>query len=238
MARATATKTTKPAPETTAEAPAVTRNCACGCGESVERVFRQGHDQRLVSKLAQDIVYANVWDGKCLGILKNVDLKADIQVRIDKVSDYVAAKLTEALANKFEKAAARAWELEKTKSERADAKAARKAAADAKPKRARKVAADSSEEAEAAAPKPRTPRNTKPVATNADIDALEAQESPEVAGGHRLGQEVKVRVGQAKRTRVAKVTGMNQAGKVTAVTVTTNGKDSVKTEDQFTIVNG
>jgi sRNA-binding protein len=215
------------------KAPAETRGCACGCGESVERVFRQGHDQRLISKLASDLVYGDIWNGRCMGILKGAAVRDDIQTRIDTVAEYMRAKLTEGLAAKFEKAAARAWELEKTKDERAAAKAARKAEAAAKPKRAKKDATPSEEAGDA--PKPaRKPRNTKPVASNADVDALDAVE-PEVAVQAQPGQEIRVKIG--KRTINATVRGMNQAGKVTAVAYRVGKNEIVKNEGQFEVVS-
>lgn len=225
-----------PAPSETAPPaqPKTARECACGCGETVARTFKQGHDQRLISLLASDIVYHDVWSGRCLGILKGDRVKWDIQDKINEVSSYVSAKLSAGLAAKFEAAASRAWEQEKVKSNREAAKARRAEEKAAKPKRVRKAGAEpvatSSEEAEVAKP---TLKVVKPTATNDDVDAAEAASSPT----SKLGQPIKVRVGQGKRVRTATVTGMNQAGKVTAVTVTTAGKDSVKTEGQFTIVS-
>src|SRR5690349_17291892 len=101
-------KTTEPEAPTSAV-------CKCGCGESVERSFKQGHDQRLISKLASDLVHGDVWGGTAAGILKEKEVRTDIQARINKVRDYMAAKLSEPLALKFENAAHRAWELEKTR---------------------------------------------------------------------------------------------------------------------------
>jgi ATPase subunit of ABC transporter with duplicated ATPase domains len=230
------TKTT----ETPAPKPAEAKNCACGCGESVARTFKQGHDQILISRLASDIVYADQWGGTCAGIIKKTEVSADIQVRIDKVAAYMRGKLTDALAAKFVRAADRAWELEKTRDEREAAKAKRKSdrEAAAAAKKAAKAATPSEEAG--SAPKPaRKPRNTKPVATNADVDAIEAEgeAAAEAATGPTLGATVKVKVGKAARLRTATVTGMNQAGKVTAVTIKTGDREVVKT-DGFEVVAG
>lgn len=228
MARETAKTTAAP------EAP---RGCACGCGETVERVFKQGHDQRLISHLAQDVVYHSFWDGTCLGILKVTEVKRlDMQDKINKVSAYVSTKLSESLAAKFESAAGRQWELEKSRDEREAAKAARKAENAAKPKRVRKSAtakaATPSEEAGDVAPAKPDLKIVKPTASNDDVDAAEA--AADEATGFTLGQPVRVRVG--KRTRNAKVTGMNRAGQVSAITYVNAGKDVVKTGDQFEII--
>lgn len=228
--------------------------CRCGCGEPVTRLFKQGHDQRLVSLLASDLVYLDVWDGRCLGILTKSDAKTDIQGRIDKVVGYVRVKLSEALGTKVYNAAMRAWELEKTRDQRAAAKAERKAAANAKPKRARKtsgqravdaatkgsvpseVAGDAPEAGAVPADKSRVGRVVTATASNADVDAAEAAMEEAATNGAVMGQAIKVKVG--KRSRTAYVHGMNQAGKVTAVRLVTSGVESIKTEGQFTIVNG
>jgi hypothetical protein len=229
MARSTKSTTEAPA----VPVPARDVQCACGCGESVARTFKQGHDQVLISKLSSDLVYGDVWGGTAAGILKKTEVGTDIQDRINKVAEYMRAKLTEALATKFENAVARTWELEKSRTERDAAKAARKAEAAAKPKRATKAATPSEEAGDA--PKPaRKPRNTKPVATNADVDAEEAA-ADAATNGHKLGATVKVKIGKAARLRTATVTGMNQAGKVTAVTIKTGDRETVKT-DGFVVV--
>lgn len=222
------TETATKAPKKTAAAKAPkaapeTHGCACGCGEQVERTFRQGHDQRLISLLAEDVVYSSVWDGKCMGILKGTAVRADQQEKINLVATYMRAKLTDALAVKFERAAARQWELQKGRDERADAKEARKAAAAAKPKKAAKKA-DETPAARADL------KIVKPTASNDDI----VDEDVPNANGVVLGAQVKVRVG--KRVRNAKVTGMSQLGKVTAVTFQNAGKDVVKTGEEFEIV--
>lgn len=220
------TETATPKPKKT-KAPAELHNCACGCGESVERVFRQGHDQRLISILADETVNG----GRCRNILGVTEAKnLDIQDKINKVSAYVADKLSGALATKYENAASRAWELDKNRDEREAAKAARKAEAAAKPKRTRKAAAPSEEAGVAAPARPLS--IVKPTATNEDVDA---DETAQDNGALRLGAPVRVKLGNAKRIRNATVTGMNQAGKVTAITVMNGTRETVKT-DGFEVV--
>jgi hypothetical protein len=212
--------------------------CKCGCGETVARQFKQGHDQRLVSNLASDLVRMDVWDGRCMGILTKADVKSDQQAKIDKVSGYVRDKLSDALATKVYNAAMRAWELDKTQGARNEAKAARKAERDAKAaeraaRKAEKAASPSEEAGPAAAPAERK-LITKATASNDDVDAEEARiEADASANGFKPGDSVRVLIG--KRKRNATVHGMNQAGKVTAIVLTTNGKETIKT-DGFTIV--
>lgn len=208
------------------------KTCACGCGAPVERRFKQGHDQRLVSNLASDLVHADVWDGKCMGILKGAAVRADIQERINTVTRYVRENLTDALATKVYNAAMRAWELEKTRDEKAAAKEAKRKAAADKPKRERKSGKATPSEEAGDAPAARK-LITKATASNDDVDAAEAEMDDNTAGGLALGSGIRVLIG--KRKRNAKVHGMNQAGKVTAIALTTNGKETVRTEG-FTVL--
>lgn len=221
--------------ETKTTATTETRGCACGCGEPVERTFKQGHDQKLVSKLAADVVHGSYWDGRCMGILKRVDDKADMEIRINKVSAYVGSKLSEALATKFDSAARRQWDIAVTGKERADAKAARRAENAAKPKRAKKTEVIESGAAQVASEikNDRVGKVVTATASNDDVDAEEASASPN--GQIKPGDSVRIKAG--KRTRTATVRGMNQAGKVTAVAFMNAGKEVVKTEGQFEIVN-
>ena len=216
-------------------APAEPHTCACGCGEPVARTFKQGHDQRLISRLASDLVHADVWRGTCMGILKLKDVRRDQQDKIDTVSAYVSEKLSEPLGAKVYNAAMRQWELQKNADERAAAKAERAKANADKPKRESKKGtakpAAPSEEAGVAAPaEPKL--ITRAAASNDDVDAAEAalgngQPSP--------GAVVRVKVGKA-RPREATVHGMNQAGKVTAVRYKVGKNEIIKTEGQFEIV--
>lgn len=233
---------------TTKPAATETHGCACGCGEPVTRLFKQGHDQRLVSNLASDLVYMDVWDGKCMGILKGAIVRGDQQEKINKVTEYVRAKISDGLAAKVYSAAMRAWDLQKTRdareSKREEARKAKAAAAASKPKRASKAnAAASSEEAKAAA-EPKL--ITKAAKGMADVDAEEARLEAEERGtndgtgpgGPRYARGVGIRVLIGKRKRNAKVHGMNQSGKVTAITVTTNGKETVIDDpERFSILS-
>lgn len=219
--------------------------CKCGCGESVARQFKQGHDQKLISLMASDIVHGDVWDGTCNGILKGAIRRGDIQEKINVVQERMAKGISEALAAKFVRAAHRTWELEKTRDERAKAKAERKATKDkratatAKRPANKKVgatkAATPSEEAGGEA-KPPLKLITTAKATNADVDAAEAAVEADTKSGFQPGDPIRVKVG--KRVRNGVVRGMNQAGKVTAVALTTNGREVVKTEGEFEVVNG
>lgn len=213
---------------TTAE---TSKTCACGCGEPVVRLFKQGHDQRLVSNLASDLVHMDVWDGKCMGILKGAIVRGDQQEKIDRVTAYVREKISDGLAAKVWSAAMRTWDLQKNKDAKEAAKAERKAAAAAKPKRTAKAKAAPSEEAGSA----REPKLiTKAVASNADVDAAEAAADTNSGGTYTTGQGIRVLIG--KRKRNATVHGMNQAGKVTAIALVNGGKEQIKT-DGFQIVN-
>lgn len=209
---------------TTAE-PAV---CRCGCGAPVDRMFKQGHDQKLISKLAEDLVYASVWDGKCMGILKGASVRADIQERINLVEARIATGISDSLAAKFVRAAQRAWELEKAKTDRAAVKNERKAAKAAKPA-PKKVAKAAVAHATAGTAELKL---VKPTATNDDVDAEEAAAD---ASGFKPGDSIRVKIG--KRSRNATVRGMNQAGKVTAVALQNGDKEVVKTEGQFEVIN-
>ena len=215
--------------------------CKCGCGEPVARQFKQGHDQKLISLMASDIVHGDVWDGTCNGILKGAIRRGDIQEKINVVQDRMAKGISEALAAKFVRAAHRTWELEKNRDAKALAKAERRKAAATKPKRTRKsattkAAATPSEEAGGEA-KPELKLITSAKATNADVDAAEAAleaDSKDGIVGFNPGDPIRVKVG--KRVRNGVVRGMNQAGKVTAVALTTNGREVVKTEGEFEVV--
>jgi ATPase subunit of ABC transporter with duplicated ATPase domains len=223
MARKNATET--PA----ATQPGVPQECRCGCGEEVIRLFRQGHDQKLVSNLASDVVHQDVWEGRCMGILKQADLKLDQQEKINKVAAYVGAKLSEALAAKFENAAQRQWEKQKNRGAREAAKAERASAKASKPAKAKKETVSA-----AKAPVAAERATVVATATNDDVDADEATMPA-------LGAAVKVRLPQGRgfTTKEATVTGMNQSGKVTAVEYTgRNGKPVRKENSEgFEVVN-
>jgi hypothetical protein len=229
----TDTTTTK-APKTQ-KAVAQPHPCACGCGAEVLRTFKQGHDQKLISNLASDIVYSDVWDGKCMGILKGAAVRGDIQERINTVSQYMSAKLSEPLAAKFEKAVARAWELEKTRDARLAAKETRKKEREQKTANSRAAKA-AKKAAEPTEPKPpRKPMATTAKMTNEDVDKAEAAaDKQESTNGYKPGATIKIKAG--KRTRNATVRGMSQSGKVTAVAFMNAGKEVVKQDGEFEIV--
>lgn len=221
---------TKPA--TTATDPQAKSTCACGCGESVERTFKQGHDQRLISRLASDLVHGDVWEGTCASILKRGDAKLDIQEKINKVSAYVASKLSPGLAAKFESAAARQWELQKGRNARSEAKAARRAEQANKPKRAKKATpSEEAGDAKLATVTPidmANPPTVKATASNDDVDAAEA-------GLVSLGATVKAKIGRT--IKEATVVAMNQSGKATVLEYPGRGGKTARTE-KFEIVNG
>lgn len=82
--------------------------CLCGCGEitNPNRMFRQGHDQRLVGLLADDVVTGN---GARVGFDK---LPAgwdttDMADRIERARRVITDRFSAALAAKFESAATR-----------------------------------------------------------------------------------------------------------------------------------
>lgn len=221
--------------KTKAPADAEPKTCACGCGEPVVRSFKQGHDQRLVAKLARDLVYMDVWDGKCMSILRLKDVRGDQEEKINKVADYVRSKLSDALGEKVYRAAMRTWELEKTRGVRAEKKAAAKAAKADKPKRSRKAVTsalrpDTTAASEEATAVKEPKLITKAAASNDDVDAAEAA----MESGAALGATVRVKVG--RRERNATVHGMNQAGKVTAIRYKVGNNEITKTEGQFEVV--
>lgn len=90
--------------------------CACTCGEpvSAKATFRQGHDQKLVSLLAE----CTVDPGKLTNVLvqrltlptEAEDPKLDIQTRIDHISEAVFKTHSDALATKYVGAAHSAWD--------------------------------------------------------------------------------------------------------------------------------
>lgn len=94
---------TKPAKEGKQAAP-----CRCGCGEMANpgRMFRQGHDQRLVGLLATDVVER---DGKLVGFdrLPADWSTSDMTDRIERAFRVITDRFSPALAAKFESAATR-----------------------------------------------------------------------------------------------------------------------------------
>ncbi|OLF07762.1 hypothetical protein BLA60_25880 [Actinophytocola xinjiangensis] len=100
---------------TTAVTEAATpRVCACNCGAAVAKKsrFRMGHDQRLVSDLAGQLVYGEDMPEGLVDLLGlgDWDPKADIEDRINIVVHRVAQEFSAGLANKVDSAARRRWE--------------------------------------------------------------------------------------------------------------------------------
>ena len=178
--------------------PAAAKACACGCGEMVVRMFKQGHDQRLVSNLAVDLVDGT---GTGLGIIPKKRASDDIQSRIDEVTDYVSKKLSPALAAKVNRAAMVRWDRALRNKKAAEAKASKPARATKNPKPAAPVE------------QPQGPRH--PVDPMAGLDGEPTEDAPLATDGYGLGAAVKVKVG--RYVYDGTVAGMNQAGKVTAV---------------------
>ncbi|HEV7649374.1 MAG TPA: hypothetical protein VGP26_14570 [Actinophytocola sp.] len=92
------------------------RHCLCGCGDAVtgKSRFRAGHDQRLVSSLATELV-----DGggsisaasiELLGVDSGAVVNSDIEDAIRTVVARVGEVLSPGLAAKVDKAARRRWE--------------------------------------------------------------------------------------------------------------------------------
>jgi hypothetical protein len=173
------------------DAKLVTHPCACQCGgqtRSVAATFLQGHDAKLVSKLVADLFEGT---GTGLGILPKSQFKADTQERINRITAAVSQKYSPALATKFDRAAQNRWANLETKKLRANAKAN-------KTKNQ---------------PGPRQPVDPFQGTT----DEAPAEQKVELATGseHGLGAKVRIKVGRYEYD--GEVTGMSQAGKVTAV---------------------
>lgn len=122
---------TKENGETLGNTKATKTPCRCGCNLPTVRpdaMFLQGHDQRLVSILAHELIDSNLseWNLELLK-LSNWDERVDIQLRIDKVVAAVARVFSTGLAVKTDSAAMRLWELENKRTEAAARKAERKA---------------------------------------------------------------------------------------------------------------
>lgn len=207
--------------------------CADGCGErvgSARSTFLQGHDQRLVSRLAIEVVeHVALSDfARTLLELTDYDDASDIQDRIDEVGARVVARFSPGLGAKFNSAAMRRWELWGKRADRAAKKAA-KATAPKKVRRIKGARAEGSNTALASANE-QARLNHQPLP-----GTVEAQKS---TVGQELvnlrGTEVQVKIGRWTYTAV--VHGMNQAGKVSAVEYT-DKKGETKTTDKFTLVS-
>lgn len=191
-------------------AKAVVKLCGCTCGEpvSAKATFRQGHDQKLIGKLAAAAVDPEAYLTNELVQRMHLpteaeDPKLDIQARIDHVSDAVAKYYSDALAAKYVYAAGAAWDK-----------------------------AVKGKKAVPVTPKSTGQPNAALVASKIKNERAEAREerTEPVAGA-----EVRIKVG--RHCYDATVHGMNQAGKITAVRYyTPGGHEMVKTEGQFTLM--
>lgn len=177
--------------------------CACGCGEEVRNLFVQGHDQKLIAKLALDVVEGT---GTGMGILESGD--EDIQERITKVGNYVSAKLSPALAAKFDSAAHNRWASYEKRTTRAAAKASKQQTAPGHKNRTVKELMATASDQDG-----RMVKMIKELST--DEPAPVEETGPEQVG---LGAQVRIRVGRYEYD--AEVIGMSQAGKVTSVRYT------------------
>lgn len=207
-----------------------TDTCRCGCGETVNRFFRQGHDQRLISKLAADVVEGT---GTGLGILPAADAELDIQARIDRVAEY--AKLSEALGRKFHSAAMNSWASYQKRTTKQAATVTEIPFCSCDLNRTKGVHQDGCERELAGQmdPTERDHEVAEQILTQSDQDDdnLSTADPRELAGeapadqvSYALGAPVKVKVGRYVYDGF--VHGMNQAGKVTAVRYTNKaGKD-------------
>lgn len=225
--------------ETTA--PAVqTAHCGCGCGEDLnpKSSFRQGHDQRLVSKVASMIVddggdlrhypFMAEWSGMEDFQLADLGNDRDIQDQIDRVTAAVGRRFSDALATKTNAACHRAWELAGKKTALQAERAAKKAAV-ANRKPAAKVAKPT--------PKAKAAKKTTVDEIQDQLVGLDASTETGFAGAAPklyLGAQVNAKVGRWVKEAI--VHGMNQAGKVTAVKYR-DARGNEKTTDKFTLVD-
>lgn len=240
-----AAKTTKPVTDSVDAKFAENPYCADNCGaqtSSPRSTFLQGHDQRLISALAELTTYGELttyWIAR-LELSEGVN-DADIQNRINEVSEAVQAKFSGGLASKYVSAAHNRWAKEIRKEDLADRRTK------SKTKKAEAEAAAANREANKPAPKP-TPTGKraarkqvaglKKAQAVAPVEAAPAstvgQETADTAGKHLRGAAIRVKVGRWTYDGV--VIGMNQTGKVTAVEILDkNGKEKVV--ERFTIVD-
>lgn len=204
------------APKTETATAAPTNECKCGCGQTVTRNFAQGHDQKLVSTLAENIVNGKPPTGN--GALSQAKAKRPVEERIELVAEMLTKNISEGISAKFEKAALRKVETNKAKADRETAKATRKGTdKSATPKTPRKARAAKAPAVPANVSETDEKVDTKLNAETAAIKAHATAEQVEAAGtedGYTFGQPIKIKV----RNRVidARVAGLNQSGKVTA----------------------
>lgn len=192
-----------PKTETT---PAEPKLCKCGCGATVKSSFAQGHDMRLISQLAENVV--NGKPPTANGALSQAKAKRPVNERIELVAAMLTDRVSEAISAKFENAANRKVAQNTAKAERAAAKPA-KAATKAKPRT--KATAKT---AVASAPVTAVAEDATPDPEPADDSNVAKRGIGPAAGdGLALGAPIVIQVRGRKVN--ATVHGMNQAGKVT-----------------------
>jgi len=119
-------KTPKPAKAEKDEKPVVVPvNCKCGCGEVTGKgsLFRQGHDARLVSKLASKVAKGETTREDAIKSLQPVSAK--LAAKLIKALDNAAAKavkVVEIAAAKAKVAGEKAAKAEAAKAAKAEAK--------------------------------------------------------------------------------------------------------------------
>lgn len=147
--------------------------CADGCGARVgnpKSTFLQGHDQRLVSRLAIEVVEDTALSEFARTLLTLTDYRDsdDIQARIDQVHARVILRFSVGLGDKFNSAAMRRWELYGRKTERAAQKALKAAA----PKRTRKTKRADATTAVSTALQTDAPNSSDPVGVSFTMSSL------------------------------------------------------------------
>lgn len=206
--------------------------CADGCGSRVnspKSTFLQGHDQKLIADLSTRVAVGEMgpFQRALLGLVDSPKPAegefsyietGDIMDRINTVDAAMAIRFSAGLAGKFTSAAMAKWDKSLRRNALEAAKAER--AANPKPKRARKSRAKATDE----------PAPAEPIAVETDVAKSTAGQPIE----NLRGTEVKVKIG--RWTYDAIVTGMNRAGKISAVEYTNKKGDSVTT-DKFALVN-
>lgn len=175
------------------------KTCACGCGaevnsaDHVQRLFRQGHDQRLIGMLASAAAQN-----------REVGLNEGGMLTTGSARTYGARFLKDGGCAKLDAAIKRAGERA------------------ARPKRTaiqRAVADD---------------RTTHGISATTE-DIQRAKDAPHPAGEPSMGDEIRVRIG--RHEYYARVHGMNQAGKVTAVSYRTKANPDVeKVTERFVLL--
>ena len=210
-----------PKTETATAAPA--NECKCGCGQTVTRNFAQGHDQKLVSTLAENIVNGKPPTGN--GALSQAKAKRPVEERIELVAELLTKNISEGISAKFEKAALRKVEANERKTERADKKRESKENLVKAPRKSRaaKAATKPAEEPEVVA---EDFDHIDPPAEDTTI----AKRTVGPAETARLGLGANIKIKVRNRVIDARVAGLNQSGKVSAAIY--NGAKGVEPPDE------